>query len=83
VPNGLRHSFITYRLASIKNAVEVALEAGNSPRMIFEHYRELATASEAEKWFASHPTDSRKKEISEWIGRSPKSQRHGVTRSRE
>jgi integrase len=33
VPNGLRHSFITYRLASIKNAAEVTLEAGNSPRI--------------------------------------------------
>jgi hypothetical protein len=38
------------------------LEAGNSPRMIFQHYRELATASAPEKWFAWHPTDSRKKE---------------------
>ena len=74
--------------ASIKKRREVALpEAGNSPRMTSsEHYRErldVATASEAEKWFTSHPTDSRKKEISVWIGRSPKSQRHGVTRSRE
>jgi hypothetical protein len=55
-------SFSLRRLASIKNAAEVALEAGNSPRMIFQHYRELAIASAAEKWFAWHPTDSRKKE---------------------
>ena len=27
----LRHSFISYRIAKIKNANEVALEAGNSP----------------------------------------------------
>lgn len=51
VHNGLRHSFITYRMAILKNAAEVALEAGNSPRMIFEHYRELATESEANEWF--------------------------------
>ena len=38
VHNGLRHSFISYRMAILKNAAEVALEAGNSPKMIFEHY---------------------------------------------
>ena len=55
VHNGLRHSFITYRMAILKNAAEVALEAGNSPRMIFEHYRELATEPEAKAWFATTP----------------------------
>lgn len=29
----------------------VALEAGNSPKMIFEHYRELVAPEEAEEWF--------------------------------
>jgi hypothetical protein len=42
----------------------------------------LAIASEAEKWLASHPTDSRKKEISEWIKNLPKSLGI-VTRSQE
>ena len=55
VHNGLRHSFITYRMAILKNAAQVALEAGNSPRMIFEHYRELATEAEANAWFAVRP----------------------------
>lgn len=59
VHNGLRHSFITYRMAVLKNAAEVALEAGNSPRMIFEHYRELATGAEAERWFAERPDKAR------------------------
>jgi hypothetical protein len=31
----------------------VVVGADNSPRMIFEHYRELATGAEGEKWFAS------------------------------
>lgn len=61
VHNGLRHSFITYRMAILKSAAEVALEAGNSPRMIFEHYRELATEAEAKDWFAILP-DSRRLE---------------------
>jgi len=53
--NGLRHSFCSYRLASIKNAAQVALEAGNSPQMIFKHYRQLVTESEAGKWFSVQP----------------------------
>jgi hypothetical protein len=38
-----RHSFCSCRLACIKNAEQVALEAGNSPQMIFQHYRQLVT----------------------------------------
>jgi integrase len=53
--NALRHSFISYRLAAIKNAAEVALEAGNSPQMIFKHYRQLVTEAEAKKWFSVRP----------------------------
>jgi len=53
--NGLRHSFISYRLAAIKNTAEVALEAGNSPQMIFKHYRQLVTEAEAAKWFSIMP----------------------------
>lgn len=53
--NALRHSFISYRLAAIKNTAEVALEAGNSPQMIFKHYRQLVTETEAKKWFAIVP----------------------------
>lgn len=39
--NALRHSFISYRVAAIQSVAQVALEAGNSPQMIFRHYREL------------------------------------------
>jgi len=53
--NGLRHSFITYRLAETKDVAAVALEAGNSPTMIFRHYRELATEAEAAEWFGVKP----------------------------
>jgi hypothetical protein len=34
----------------------VALEAGNSPQMIFRHYRELATPDQAKTWFAIVPS---------------------------
>jgi hypothetical protein len=53
--NALRHSFCSYRLAMIKNAAQVALEAGNSPKMIFSNYRQLVTEAEAAKWFAVCP----------------------------
>jgi integrase len=53
--NALRHSFCSYRMADVKSAAQVALEAGNSPQMIFEHYRELVTEKEAKAWFAITP----------------------------
>lgn len=53
--NGLRHSYISYRIADIKDAARVALEAGNSPEIIFKHYRELVTEAEAQKWFSIVP----------------------------
>lgn len=53
--NGLRHSFITYRIAEIQSADQVALEAGNSPAILFKHYRELASATQAAEWFGIFP----------------------------
>lgn len=53
--NALRHSFISYRLAEVKDQNLVALEAGTSPKMIHKHYRELATPEQARHWFAIVP----------------------------
>src|SRR5207245_9258593 len=53
--NALRHSFISYRLAEIQDVNRVALEAGNSPKMIDRHYRELVTPEQARTWFAIAP----------------------------
>jgi len=50
--NALRHSFISYRVAAIQNVPQVALEAGNSPAMIFANYREVVTPEDAKTWFA-------------------------------
>ena len=58
--NALRHSFCSYRLADVKNAAQVALEAGNSPQMIFKHYRELVTEEQAKDWFAITPGNTPK-----------------------
>jgi integrase len=53
--NGCRHSFCSYRLAAVQSAAQVALEAGNSPQMIFKHYRELVKPEAAKTWFAIAP----------------------------
>ena len=53
--NALRHSFISYRVAQVQNVAQVALEGGNSPRMVFSNCRELVRATDAEKWFAVTP----------------------------
>jgi integrase len=53
--NALRHSFISYRVAETQDVAKVSLEAGNSPQMIFKHYRELVQPKEAKAWFAIVP----------------------------
>ena len=53
--NALRHSYISYRVAETQKVAQVALEAGNSPQMIFQHYRELVRPKEAKAWFAIVP----------------------------
>jgi integrase len=53
--NALRHSYISYRVADTQNVAQVALEAGNSPQMIFQHYRELVRPEAAKAWFGLMP----------------------------
>ncbi len=58
--NCFRHSFISHRVAQTGNVAETALEAGNSPQIIFRHYRELFTKAEGEAWFSLIPTSKAK-----------------------
>ena len=58
--NALRHSFISYRLADVQAAAQVALEAGNSPQIIFQHYCELVRPKDAKSWFSITPGDDGK-----------------------
>jgi len=57
--NALRHSFGSYHLAHFKDAAELALEMGNSPAMIFKHYRELVKPKDAELYWAIRPVRKR------------------------
>jgi len=53
--NALRHSFISYRVAQVQDVAQVSLECGNTPAMIFQHYRELVTPQQAANWFRIRP----------------------------
>ena len=53
--NALRHSFISYRVALTGDVARTALEAGNSPKMIFRHYREVVEEDAAKTWFSIMP----------------------------
>ena len=55
--NALRHSFISYRVAETGDVARTSLEAGNSPKMIFRHYREIVDAESAKAWFSIMPPD--------------------------
>jgi integrase len=68
--NVLRHSFISYRIAKVKSADQVALEAGNSAAIIFKHYRELATEAKADAWFGILPKPGQWENTFEWDRRA-------------
>ncbi len=59
IRNGLRKSWITYRMAIVKNAHQVADEGGNSPSEIFKSYRRPELIHVAEGWFATAPASVR------------------------
>ena len=54
--NILRHSAISYRVATTQNVNAVALESGNTPAIIFKHYREIVMPEDAEAWWSIRPT---------------------------
>jgi hypothetical protein len=56
--NALRHSFASYHYAKFRNENETAAIMGNSPQMVFGHYRELVRPAEAEAFFRLMPPPS-------------------------
>lgn len=61
VHNGLRHSYISYQMALLRDAAKVAEQCGNSPQQVQENYKANATEREAKKWFAITPKTKPKK----------------------
>ncbi len=53
--NALRHSFASYHYARHRNENETAALMGNSPQMVFAHYRELVRPAEADAFFGIMP----------------------------
>jgi integrase len=53
--NCFRHSYISHAVAATGDIPRVSLDAGNSPKEINRHYRELVTEAEGEAWFDSAP----------------------------
>lgn len=53
--NALRHSFGSYFLAASQNENRVAMEMGNSPAIVYKHYRAVVRPAAAEEFFAIHP----------------------------
>ena len=53
--NALRHSYGTFRVALTGDISRTSLEMGNSPRMVTQHYLQLATKEQAEGFFAIAP----------------------------
>jgi len=53
--NGLRHTWVSCRLAETNNFQTVAYEAGKSPNMLFSNYRDIRTPEKAMAWFSMEP----------------------------
>jgi len=58
--NGMRHSFVSYRLADTGNAAQTALESGHDQAVLFRHYRELVRPNAAKKYFSIRPVGKKK-----------------------
>jgi integrase len=60
--NGLRHSFGSYRMEQTKNEGQVALEMGNSPKVVKDHYFEIVDERTAREYWSIKPlpNDDRK-----------------------
>lgn len=53
--NGLRHSFGSYRMELVRNEGQVALEMGNSPQVVKDHYFEIVDARAARAYWSIKP----------------------------
>ena len=53
--NGLRHSYISYKVALTGDIPRTSLECGNSPSIIQKHYLELVTKPQGIAWFSLIP----------------------------
>ncbi len=57
--NALRHGYGSYRLPMITDVARLALEMGNSPAMVFKHYREIVKPALAKRYWEISPTKAK------------------------
>jgi hypothetical protein len=56
--NGLRHSYISYRVAECADVARVADESGNSPAIIRSNYLRRVKPDQGKEWFNIMPADA-------------------------
>jgi integrase len=61
--NGLRHSFGSYRMEQTKNEGQVALEMGNSPKVVKDHYFEIVDERAAKAYWSLKPLPKHDRKI--------------------
>ena len=58
--NGLRHAFISHRVAATDSMEKASLEAGNSINVIRSNYLRQVTADQGRQWFSIKPPRGKK-----------------------
>lgn len=59
----MRHSYGSYRLAQCQDVARVSLEMGNTPQIVFSHYRELVKPKETERYWKIAPASIKGKVV--------------------
>jgi integrase len=68
--NALRHSFGSYRMEQTKNEGQVALEMGNSPKVVHDHYFEIVDERAAREYWSIKPLRQSDRKIVAIAGRN-------------
>ena len=55
IPDGLRHSFVSYRIAVIRDIFRVSEETGTNPTTLRRFYRKPISEETARRWFEIRP----------------------------
>ena len=58
--NGLRHSYISHRIAVLDSVEKVSLQAGNSSSVIRSSYLKMVTSAQGHRWFSIKPPTDQK-----------------------
>ena len=61
--NAMRHSFGSYRMEQTKNEGQVALEMGNSPKVVKDHYFEIVDERAARDYWSLKPLPKNDRKI--------------------